>query len=191
MKFRQIGLPVVVSSLMGFVFMGPQPAASQAPAPRAESLAAPATSPQDPLVQVTPNPYGGANYGDPELNKLHGEEAQIEGKVHELLTQYGRTEKEGDKAAIKKNLTAQLEKQFDLQQKRRDLEVTRVEAQLKELRKIIKKRSDGKEKIIDRRLDQLLQDAEGLGWSSSPHGFSSYRTYFSPNSIPSDLPARP
>src|SRR5260370_42524483 len=158
MKFRLIGLPVVVSSLLGFAFMGPQPASSKAPSPRAGAETEPATSPQhDPLVQFTPNPYGGGNYGDPELSKLHNEEAQIEGKVHELLTQYGRTEKEGDKAAIKKNLTAQLEKQFDLQQKRRELEVAAIESRLKKLRDLIGKRATGKEKIIDRRLDQLLQ----------------------------------
>src|SRR5258708_3295656 len=110
MKFRQIGLPVVVSSLMGFVFMGPQPAISQAPSPRPGAEAEPATSPQhDPSVQFTPNPYSGGDYGEPALSTLHAEEAQIEGKVHELLAQYGRTEKEGDKATIKKNLTTQLE----------------------------------------------------------------------------------
>jgi len=184
MKLRMLGLPVLVSSLMGFVFMGPQPASSQAPSPR--PVGEPVPIAQDNLVPASHDPYG--RYGvDSELGKLHLEEAQIEGKVHELLAQYGRAEKEGDKATIKKNLTAQLEKQFDLQQKRREAEVARIETQLKKLRDLIKKRTDNRSTIIDRHLDQLLQNAEGLGWSSS-NGYSPYQSSYLVPSIATAAP---
>ena len=174
MKFRQIGLPGTIAVLLAFVFLGPQPASSQAP------QAGQSIPPLEGATQALPahsdfSPYGAGNFvfrsADPELEKLHAQEAQIEGEVHSLLAQYGQTEKEGDRSAIKKKLSASLEKQFDLQQKRRDLEVARIEAQLKRLRELIKKRSDSRQTIIDKRLDQVLQEAEGLGWTS-PHGFS-------------------
>jgi hypothetical protein len=182
MQFRQIGLPVIVASLMGFVFMGPQQAPSQSAAPRPE----PAAQPPDPLiasqatVETVPGTLLQRYGGDPKLAELQNQEVESDREVNNLLADYGRTDKEGDRAAIKKKLTASLEKLFDAQQKRREIEVARIEEQLKNLRLLIKKRTESKEKIIDRRLDQLLQDAEGLGWSS-PQGFSSYRTEYVPS----------
>jgi hypothetical protein len=181
MQFRKIGLPVIVASMMGFVFMGPQQAPSQSPA----------TPSSDPLVVQTVPVQENSAYGiysqrtnDPKLVELQNQEAQADREVNSLLASYGRTDKEGDRAAIKKKLTANLEKLFDAQQKRREMEVTRIEDQLKKLREVIEKRAKGKDKIIDRRLEQLLQDAEGLGWSS-PHGFSFYRSdYLIPSNTP-------
>jgi hypothetical protein len=178
MKFSQIGLPVVVASLMGFVFLGPQRATSQDKV----------TAPADPFVQIpsqnvpaqdTLNDFNGVGFqraGDPELEKLHRQEAETQNAVANLLAAYGRTDKEGERATIKKKLTEALEKQFDAQQKRREIEVARIEAQLKKLRDMIAKRTDKRQTIIDKRLDQLLQEAEGLGWSSPQGvGFSFYR----------------
>jgi hypothetical protein len=176
MKFRQIGLPGTIAVLLTLVFLGSQPASSQAPQGRAgHTIPALEGAAQALPAQSDFSPYGAGNFvfrsSDPELEKLHAQEAQVESEVHSLLAQYGQTEKEGDRSAIKKKLSASLEKQFDLQQKRRDLEVARIEAQLKKLRELIKKRSDSRQTIIDKRLDQVLQEAEGLGWTS-PHGFS-------------------
>ena len=73
-----------------------------------------------------------------------------------------------------------MEKEFDLQQKRRDLDLVRVEARLKKVRDLMKKRSEARQSIIDKRLDQLIREAEGLGWTP-PAGISltrpSIRTY--------------
>ena len=40
---------------------------------------------------------------------------------------------------------------------------------MKKLRDVMKKRSDARATIIDKRLDQLLNEASGLGWST-PRG---------------------
>jgi hypothetical protein len=38
--------------------------------------------------------------------------------------------------------------------------------QVAALRAVLKKRHDARQQIIDRRLEQVLQEAEGLGWSA-------------------------
>jgi len=47
------------------------------------------------------------------------------------------------------------------------LEVAKIEARLQKLRGLIGRRADSRGKIIDNRLEQLLNDAAGLGWSSA------------------------
>jgi hypothetical protein len=136
----------------------------------------PAGTPLDgqavPLVvgQQPGNPfgYGVPQGGDPEMEKLLGEEAAAEREATALVDEYARTPDEEKRAKIRAKLSAALEKQFDLQQKRRDLEVTRVEEQLKKLRDLMRKRRDSRQAIIDHRLDQILRDAEGLGWTAPP-----------------------
>jgi hypothetical protein len=118
------------------------------------------------------NPFGlptmMGQHRDPEMVKLINEESKANQEVHGLLRDYKRTEDADKRGEIKTKLTAALAKQFDAQQKRRDLELARVEAQLKKLRELMKKRGDERKTIIDRRVDQLVRDAEGLGWAPPP-----------------------
>jgi hypothetical protein len=102
---------------------------------------------------------------DPEMAKLYRAEASADRDVQSLMHDYKRTEDADERGKIKTKLAAALAKQFDAQQKRRDLELSRVEAQLKKLRELMKKRDEERKTIIDRRVDQLVRDAEGLGWA--------------------------
>ena len=105
---------------------------------------------------------------DPEMHPLVQEEAVAEREVVELIDSYKRTENDVERSKIKSKLAALLEKEFDLQQKRRDLELSRAEARLKKVRDLWKKRSDARQTIIDKRLDQLIREADGLGWTPPP-----------------------
>lgn len=181
MPTRLIGLPLLGFVIVGLVLTENQPASSQsAPTTPPQASAAQADPLVKPPVPVTDGyrpvtiyqpftiaPNHDPKAGDSEVTKALVQENQIEGEVRTLVNQYAGTEKEGDRAAIKKKLAANLEKQFDLQQKRREMEVARIEAQLKKLRDLIKKRTDARQSIKDRRMDQLIQEVEGLGWTSS------------------------
>ncbi len=103
---------------------------------------------------------------DPELAKLHASENAAEKEVAEAMAEYAHRGNDADAGKIKAKLAAALEKQFDLQHKRREHEATKIEEQLKKLRELIKKRSDARQTIIEKRLDQLTREADGLGWSS-------------------------
>jgi len=74
--------------------------------------------------------------------------------------------KEEDKKEIRKKLADALGKQFDTHMKQQQDELAALEKQIADLKAIMKKRQEAKTTIIDRRMDQLIQDAEGLGWTA-------------------------
>ncbi len=120
--------------------------------------------------------YGQGQKRDPEMAKLLDAEGRADREVQKLMVDYKRTEDADERGKIKTKLGDALSKQFDAQQKRRDLELTRVEARLKKLRELMKKRGEERKTIIERRVDQLVRDAEGLGWAPPPGPGSSYST---------------
>jgi len=105
---------------------------------------------------------------DMEMDKLVTQEAVAEREVASLMESYAHTEGDTERSQIKSKVAAALEKAFDLQQKRRELELSRVEARVKKIRELMQRRSDARQSIIDKRLDQLLREADGLGWTPPP-----------------------
>ena len=105
---------------------------------------------------------------DAEMDKLVAGEAEAAREVAKLVAEYKQTEGDAERAKIKEKLSAALTKQFEQQQKRRELELARAEEQLKKLRELMKKRGDDKKTIVEKRLDQIVREAEGLGWSAPP-----------------------
>jgi hypothetical protein len=159
-------MAALVLGLGGLTLLGSRPAVGQAPANPAVINGFPQGRA---VYQTAPDWEGiGGKPGDAELHKLMQLEGKGEREVASLLEEYGRTESETQRGKIKGKLAEVLEKQFDLQQKRRDLEVARIEAQLKKLRDLMKKRSEARQTIVEKRLDQLLSEAAGLGWTSPP-----------------------
>jgi len=99
-----------------------------------------------------------------DVQLLLSGEAACERDVANLLSEYSRSD-EKKRAELKGKINGLLDQQFEHQQKRRNLEVTRIEAQLTKLRELIKKRADARPTIVQKRLDQLLSEADGLGWT--------------------------
>jgi hypothetical protein len=85
---------------------------------------------------------------------------------HQLAKQYAKSEKEDEKKEIRKKLTEFLAKQFDAQAKQQEKQLADLEKQIASLKATLKKRQDNKTTIIDRRIEQLIQEAEGLGWTA-------------------------
>jgi len=110
---------------------------------------------------------GADNLFQNEVQLTLSGEAACERDVANLLSEYSHTQDEKKRSEIKTKISGLLDQQFDHQQKRRDLEVKRIEAQLSKLRDLIKKRSDSRQTIVQKRLDQVLSDADGLGWTPS------------------------
>jgi hypothetical protein len=141
------------------------------------------------------NPYVGRLFAfqttgdhrdDDQLSELVRLDANLAQQSQQLIDQYGAATDDADRAKLKEQLAQTLERQFDSQQKLRELEVSRIEARLKTLRELIAKRNESKRSIIVKRLDQLIGDAEGLGWSSPGAGAGpaiQYAPVYSPNVI--------
>jgi hypothetical protein len=100
-----------------------------------------------------------------------GLEPNLQDQSYQLVQQYVKAEKEEDKKEIRKKLADALGKQFDTHMELQQKELADLERQMAELQNLLKKRQKAKSEIIDRRMDQLIQDAEGLGWTApgSPH----------------------
>lgn len=93
------------------------------------------------------------------------EEVNLAQHAKNLLSRYGKELKAEEKEKIKSELRAVLHRQFRLQHERRDAELVRIERRLADLRSRLKKRSDAQSTIVDRRLEQLVNDVDGLGWN--------------------------
>jgi hypothetical protein len=89
---------------------------------------------------------------------------QAQQQIPGLLAKYAETTDEKERAKIKEELSKALEKLFDLQQQERGSEIADIEARVKRLRDMLDKRTKARQSIISNRLEQLIREAEGLGW---------------------------
>jgi len=116
---------------------------------------------------------------DPEMGELAQVEAQASQESAEILSRYAATDNAADQKELKAKLRTALDDQFRVQLKRQQLELTRIEERVRKLRDQFKKRNDTRDTIIDRRLDQLINEAEGLGWTQ-PSGAAPQSAAWSP-----------
>jgi hypothetical protein len=170
MKWLRFSCGVLALAMVGVVLLAVRPEPG-----RAQAQARPEPAPDtgrmlwqhDPYA-ITKTPYG--QRLDGEAHKLMESEATSEREARRLVDEYAHTDNESQRAKIKSKLSEVLDRQFDLQQKRREMEVAQIEAQLKKLRELMRKRSEARQTIVEKRLDQLLREAEGLGWTSPSGG---------------------
>ncbi len=104
----------------------------------------------------------------------------------QLAKQYAKATKEEDKKEIKKQLSDLVTKEFDQLAQRQQAELEVLEKQVADLKTVLKKRKESKDSIVERRLEQLILDAEGLGWGSPKHSDPSYYPF--PSAGPSPKP---
>jgi hypothetical protein len=101
----------------------------------------------------------------PELQKLTEEVRKAQQDEQSRIAQYAAATNEQERNKLKESLSKVLDRQFDLQQQMRKLELDPIEARVKRLRELIDKRNQARKTIVEKRLDQLLRDAEGMGWT--------------------------
>jgi hypothetical protein len=188
MKTAKVSLTICAMILIaGILFTNPEVAGQQMPDtkntyfPYAVAQTARPPVPLD--YGAMPSAYAAPH--DKELSELIKEESKAAGEASHWMKEYAGADNEAKRAKVKTKVQEALGKQFDAQQKRRDLELTRLEAQTKKLRELMKKRTDARTTIIEKRLDQLLREADGLGWAS-PHGPTIPGSYSAPRFAPLD-----
>jgi hypothetical protein len=92
------------------------------------------------------------------------EEDHLARTANELAGALGEAKSDAERDKIKSQLGDILEKQFNLRQRRHEEEIAALESQVKKLRELVAKRQEKRREIISKRLDQILSDAQGLGW---------------------------
>ena len=109
-----------------------------------------------------------------------GPTSQGQSQVSRLAKQYAKATREDEKRDLKKKLTELLGQQFDQLADQQKTELADLEKQVAELKATLNKRHDNRDTIIDRRLDQVIQEAEGLGWGIHATPSQATPTYFAP-----------
>ena len=97
---------------------------------------------------------------DPELYKAMQEDRDLERQTRDQADQYRRASKD-EQAKIKEKLLETVNKHFAVRQQLRNLEVKRIEQQLKELRDKIDQREKSRKEIVEKRIIELTGADEG------------------------------
>jgi hypothetical protein len=92
------------------------------------------------------------------------EETQLANQANELAQKLVGAKSDADREKHKEQLSEILDKQFEVRQQRHKKEIESLEAQVKKLRDLVDKRQENRRQIVAKRLDQILQEAQGLGW---------------------------
>jgi hypothetical protein len=137
-------------------------AAGQAP-PRTTPLAPPG---QAPIGSGTPENHVGQNASFYGVWGMAPAMASNRTQSVQLARQFAKATKEDEKKEIRKKLADVLDNEFEQLAQQQQTEIDDLEKQVANLKAILKKRKDSKVTIVDRRLEQLIQEAEGLGWGT-------------------------
>lgn len=92
---------------------------------------------------------------DPEMFELLQADMKLDQQTRDEADEYRRA-KPSDKEEIKARLAKSVEEHYNVRQKRRELELRRMEEQLTRLRDSVKKRNDEKDAMIKQRISQLV-----------------------------------
>jgi hypothetical protein len=132
-------------------------------------LGAPSAEAPPPALPGTMGSAGGmmgvAMEGRPG-DQYQNAEREYAAQARELLKSYVAESNPHAQAEQKKALRESLIAQFDLQHRRRDEELKWIEKRVAELRLKLQRRADAVNTIVDRRLEQLISDVDGLGWGA-------------------------
>lgn len=99
----------------------------------------------------------------PQSKEMMASELQ----VAKLLREFQSAE-ESDKKDIVDQINAEVLKQFELRQAAREKELEELEEQLAKLKEKHQKRESMKDEIVSDRVNDLLNNLQGLGWGSEP-----------------------
>ena len=135
-------------------------------------------TPQPNVVEVTKSPpralyYGPASLAGQAVYLAHDggpNPYELQADSAQLAQQYVKAEKESEKSDLRKKLQDSLNKQFDMHIDQQQKELKELEKQIAHLRSVLEKRQESKESIVKRRMDQLIHEAEGLGWNAPGGG---------------------
>jgi hypothetical protein len=101
---------------------------------------------------------------NPQRVQFMQNESALAQQVEELKHRLDGAATDADRSKVRTQLSELLGKQFDIRQKRHGLEIESLESQVKKLKDMVRKRNESRDEIISRRVDQILREAEGLGW---------------------------
>ena len=104
----------------------------------------------------------GFRRNDPEMDELEAQDHQLDRQTFDLVARYRMNVPSEERAELKKQIQEVVTKHFELRQKKRQLQLTRMEKELQRMRDEIKRRSEAQSEIVGRRLGELLGERDPL-----------------------------
>ena len=101
---------------------------------------------------------------NPEKYQQFKKKMQLNRQSHELTRAYRQAEDATQKQQIRTQLKTCLAELFALREAERAEKVTELEQELERLREMLAFRQKNKDQIIEKRLDEMLQDSDLLEW---------------------------
>jgi hypothetical protein len=98
------------------------------------------------------------------MEKLLLADSKMEQQSQDFAKRFRQAEDQQQRARVRADLGVLAKEHFDLRQQRRELELSRLEAQLERVRASIKKRNEVKDLIIQRRIARLLGEQDDLAF---------------------------
>lgn len=141
-------------------------------------------NPQDvyPAVAGWPLTYGAADHSGSGYQEF----------TNQLLVEYQAASDDAAKNSILAKLTETVGKQFDARQSAREKELMQLEEQLVKLKAAQSKRTTQKDRIVKDRVQQLVNNAEGIGWGADSQSEGAFQFQAEPvNAEGRSLPLMP
>ncbi len=101
---------------------------------------------------------------DPEAVKLLEMDRKLGRQIAELAAKYKAIDDDDERQEVAEELAARVTDQFTVRQQMRERELGELEEQVKKLRALQDKRASQIKQIVGDRVQQLLREADGLGW---------------------------
>ncbi|MBC8353750.1 MAG: hypothetical protein H8E66_17260 [Planctomycetes bacterium] len=105
-------------------------------------------------------------------------------EINKLLKEYNGAENELDKGSVRDEIVKATLTQFDLRQKVRVREVEQLKKRLAVVETTVKQRNELKEKIVEKRVADLLREPDQLGWEPLAGGISTQGRQIAATQLP-------
>lgn len=130
-----------------------------------------------PAVAGWPMAYGAADHSGAGYHEF----------TNQLLVEYQAANDDAAKNSILAKLTETVGKQFDARQSVREKELTQLEDQLVKLKAAQSKRTAQKDRIVKDRIQQLINNAEGIGWGGDSPSEGAFQFQAEPMNVEGQL----
>ena len=101
---------------------------------------------------------------DPLRYKSKKQQDDLDRQCKKLAKEYEKSKNESQKNTIKNELRTKLDELFVLRENEKVEKIKKLEAELEKLKEMVKLREQKKQQIIEKRLNELLNDNEALRW---------------------------
>jgi len=108
-----------------------------------------------------PGPFGEGPGDDPEMRDLLRQDTEMDHKTRELAVRIHESRGE-ERTKLKAELSELVNKHFDVRQKRRELQLKRMEDELQRLREAISSRNKSRESIVTSHMKELIGEERDL-----------------------------